>query len=213
MELESYRYIAIDGPIGAGKTSLAKRLASLWDAQVVLEQPEENPFLADFYRNAGQHAFQTQVFFLLQRMRQLQAPLDPALLEGRFVADFMLEKDMLFAGLTLAGEELALYETLYLQLRPQARLPDLVIHLQAAPEILQARIAERGVAMEEGISLDYLQRLSECYSQFFYHYEGAPVLTVNTEHLDPAHNDADLRTLLQHVEEMRGKRAFLNQGG
>jgi deoxyadenosine/deoxycytidine kinase len=107
MELESYRYIAIDGPIGAGKTSLAKRLASLWDAQVVMEQPEENPFLADFYRNAGQHAFQTQVFFLLQRMRQLQAPLDPALLEGRFVADFMLEKDMLFAGLTLAGEELA----------------------------------------------------------------------------------------------------------
>ena len=213
MELESYRYIAIDGPIGAGKTSLAKRLASLWDAQVVLEQPEENPFLADFYRNAGQHAFQTQVFFLLQRIRQLQAPLDPALLEGRFVADFMLEKDMLFAGLTLAGEELALYETLYLQLRPQARLRDLVIHLQAAPEILQARIAERGVAMEEGISLDYLQRLSECYSQFFYHYEGAPVLTVNTEHLDPAHNDADLRTLLQHIEEMRGKRAFLNQGG
>lgn len=155
MELESYRYIAIDGPIGAGKTSLAMRLATLWGAQALLEQPEGNPFLADSYRDAARHAFQTQVFFLLQRMGQLQAP----------------------------------------------------------PEILQARIATRGIAMEEAISLDYLQRLSECYSHFFYHYQDAPVLTVNTEHLDPARNDADLAILLQHIQEMHGPRAFLNHGG
>ena len=213
MELESYRYIAIDGPIGAGKTSLAARLATLWGAQALLEQPEGNPFLAEFYRDAARHAFQTQAFFLLQRMGQLQAPLDPALAEGRFIADFMLEKNILFAQLTLAGDELALYDALHRQLQPQVRIPDLVIHLQAPPEVLQARIGARGIAMEQAISLDYLQRLSECYSHFFYHYEDAPVLTVNTEHLDPAHNDADLAILLQHIQQMHGKRAFLNHGG
>ena len=179
----------------------------------MLEQPEGNPFLAEFYRDAARHAFQTQVFVLLQRMGQLQAPLDPAQLEGRFIADFMLEKNILFAQLTLAGDELALYDALYRQLQPKARVPDLVIHLQAPADVLQTRITTRGIAMEEAISLDYLQRLSECYSQFFYHYQDAPVLTVNTEHLDPAHSDADLAILLQHIQEMHGPRAFLNHGG
>lgn len=213
MELESYRYIAIEGPIGVGKTSLAARLAALLSAQPVLEQPAANPFLEAFYRDAGRHAFQTQTFFLLQRIAQLQAPLDPALAERRFVADFMLEKNILFAELTLAGDELPLYRHLHAQLRPQVRLPDLVIYLQAPPATLLTRIAQRGIGMEEAISSDYLQRLSDHYSHFFYHYEEAPVLTVNTEHLDPAHSDADLQTLLLHIETMRGKRAFLNQGG
>lgn len=213
MELESYRYIAIEGPIGVGKTSLATRLATLFGAQPIFEQPADNPFLEAFYRDAGRHAFQTQAFFLLQRLAQLQAPLDPALAEQRFVADFMLEKNMLFSHLTLAGDELQLYEALHAQLRPQVRIPDLVISLQAPPELLLARIAQRGIGMEEAISSDYLERLSESYSHFFYHYEEAPVLTVNTEHLDPAHNDADLQVLLQHIQEMRGKRAFLNHGG
>lgn len=213
MELESYRYIAIEGPIGVGKTSLATRLAALFGAQAILEQPADNPFLEAFYRDAGRHAFQTQTFFLLQRMAQLQAPLDPALLEQRFIADFMLEKNLLFSQLTLGGDELQLYLELHARLRPQVRLPDLVIHLQAPPQTLLARIAQRGIGMEEAISSDYLQRLSDGYGNFFYHYDEAPVLTVNTEHLDPAHSDGDLQVLLQHIEAMRGKRAFLNLGG
>lgn len=213
MELESYRYIAIEGPIGVGKTSLATRLATLLGAQALFEQPAANPFLEAFYRDAGRHAFQTQTCFLLQRIAQLQAPLDPAAAGQRFVADFMLEKNALFSQLTLAGDELQLYELLHARLRPQVRSPDLVIYLQAPPATLLSRIAQRGIGMEEAISSDYLQRLSDSYRNFFYHYEEAPVLTVNTEHLDPAHRDADLRVLLQHIEAMRGKRAFLNQGG
>lgn len=212
MELESYRYIAIEGPIGVGKSSLAQRLATLFNAQLVLEQPAANPFLTHFYEDAPRYAFQTQTHFLLQRLEQLQAPLDPALIDERFIADFMLEKNELFAELTLPEAELLLYRQLHVRLRPQVRLPDLILHLQAPSEILLERIARRGIGMEEAISADYLQRLSEGYSQFFYNYEDAPVLTVNTEHLDPAHNDGDLQILLQHIEAMRGKRAFLNQG-
>lgn len=213
MELESYRYIAIEGPIGAGKTSLAARLATLLAARGIFEQAAENPFLEAFYRDAARHAFQTQTFFLLQRLAQLQAPLEPTAMAERFVADFMLEKNLLFAQLTLGGDELQLYLDLHARLRPQLRVPDLVIHLQAPPDTLLERIAQRGIGMEEAISADYLGRLSDGYNDFFYHYDEAPVLTVNTEHLDPAHSDADLRVLLQHIESMRGKRAFLNQGG
>lgn len=213
MELESCRYIAIEGPIGVGKTSLAKRLATLFGAQAILEQPAANPFLEAFYRDGARHAFQVQVSFLLQRLQQLQAPLDPALATQAFVADFMLEKNMMFSQLTLAGDELQLYQQLHAQLCPPVRLPDLVLHLQAPPEVLLARIAGRGIGMEEAISSDYLRRLSDSYSNFFYHYEEAPVLTISTEHLDAAHHDADLQVLLQHIEAMRGKRAFLNLGG
>jgi len=213
MELDSYRYIAIEGPIGVGKSSLAQRLAALLEARAILEQPADNPFLEGFYGDAGRFAFQTQTFFLLQRIGQLRAPLDPALIDQRFVADFMLEKSMLFSEQTLPEAELALYRQLHLQLGVQVRVPDLVIYLQAPTEVLQARVAERGIAMEQGIPPDYLARLSERYSNFFYHYEEAPVLTVNTERLDPARNDSDLKILLEHVEGMRGKRAFLNLGG
>jgi len=212
MELDSYRYIAIEGPIGVGKTSLAQRLSPLLGAHALLEQPEANPFLAEFYRDAPRFAFQTQTCFLLQRLQQLQAPLDENLLQQRFVADFMLEKNMLFSQLTLPEAELLLYQQLHAQLRAQVRVPDLVLYLQAPVEVLQERIAQRAIGMEEAISAEYLQRLSDGYSNFFYHYEEAPVLTINTEHMDPAHKDADLQTLLLHIEEMRGKRAFLNQG-
>lgn len=212
MELDSYRYIAIEGPIGVGKTSLAQRLSTLFGAHALLEQPEANPFLAEFYRDAPRFAFQTQTCFLLQRLQQLRAPLDEALLEQRFVADFMLEKNMLFSQLTLPESELLLYQQLHAQLGVQVRVPDLVLYLQAPVEVLQARIAQRAIDMEEAISAEYLQSLSDGYSNFFYHYEEAPVLTINTEHLDPAHQDADLQTLLLHIEAMRGKRAFLNQG-
>lgn len=212
MDLTTCKYIAVEGPIGVGKTTLTKRLAATLGARPVLELPTENPFLEKFYRDAARYALPTQMHFLFQRMEQLQPLNRDERGEARFVADFVLEKDALFAQLTLADEELKLYQQLYAHLRPQVRQPDLLIYLQASPSTLLQRIAQRGIAMEGAISADYLQRLCDSYSNFFYHYDGAPLLTVNTEHLNLAEGDSDFSTLLSHIAALRGKRAYLNQG-
>ncbi len=210
--LEKARYLVVEGPIGVGKTSLAHRLAARLQGDTILEEPEANPFLERFYRDSARYAFPTQLAFLFQRVQQLREVSQRDLFSQVFVADFLLEKDALFASLTLADDELALYRQIYSNLAVQTPTPDLVIRLDASPPALLDRIAERGRPMESSISETYLEQLCEAYTRFFYQYEAAPLLTVNTEHLDPAHDDADFDLLVERVRQMRGKREFFNRG-
>jgi len=212
MDLEKYKYIVVEGAIGAGKTTLARKLATQLGAQTLLELPEENPFLEKFYRDAARYALPTQMFFLLQRMNQLRDLAQPDLFDARIVSDFLLDKDPIFARLTLSDDELALYQQLYDHLRPQAPLPDLVIYLQAEPQTLIDRIKKRGIAMEAGISENYMHRMCASYSRIFYEYDTAPLLIVNTEHLNPIDNDEDFALLLTRIANMRGKREFFSRG-
>ena len=209
--LDKVRHLVIEGPIGVGKTSLAKRMAEHLRAETMLEVPEANPFLERFYRDSARYAFSTQVFFLFQRIHQLRDLAQRDLFSDIFVADFLLEKDALFASLTLADDELHLYRQIYSNLAVQTSAPDLVIYLEAPPSALLTRIAERGRPMEVSISESYLAQLCEAYTRFFYQYEAAPLLTVNTEHLDPANNDDDFQMLLDRVRQMRGRREFFNR--
>jgi deoxyguanosine kinase len=209
--LDKVRHLVIEGPIGVGKTSLAKRLAEHLRAETLLEEPEANPFLERFYRDSARYAFSTQLFFLFQRVNQLRELGQRDLFSEVFVADFLLEKDALFASLTLADDELNLYRQIYANLAVQAPAPDLVIYLDAPASALLTRIAERGRPMEVSISETYLSQLCEAYTRFFYQYEAAPVLTVNTEHLDPANDDADFAMLLDRIRQMRGRREFFNR--
>lgn len=212
MNFDQYQYIVIEGPVGVGKTSLARKIAEAFGAQVLLEQPEENPFLEKFYRDAARYALPTQISFLFQRVNQLRELAQTDLFNTRVVADFLLDKDPMFARLTLGDDELHLYQQLYDSLRPQSPLPDLVVYLQAQPETLVDRIQKRGVAMEAAISETYIHRLCDSYSSFFYHYDAAPLLIVNTEHLNPIERDEDFNLLLVHIKNMRGRREFFSRG-
>jgi deoxyguanosine kinase len=212
MSLEKYKYVVVEGPIGVGKTTLVHKLAESVNAQTLLEKPQENPFLEKFYRDAARYALPAQMFFLFQRMNQLRDLAQTDMFDTRMVSDFLLDKDPIFARLTLGDDELNLYQQLYEHLRPQAPVPDLVIYLQAQPETLIDRVKKRGVGIESGISELYLYRLCESYSRFFYHYDAAPLLIVNTEHLNPIDRAEDFDLLLAHIKNMRGKREFFNRG-
>lgn len=212
MSFDKYRYIVVEGPIGVGKTTLARKIAADFGAQTLLELPQENPFLEKFYRDAARYALPAQMFFLFQRMNQLRDLAQTDLFNAPVVSDFLLDKDPIFARLTLGDDELNLYQQLYAHLRPQAPLPDLVIYLQAQPQTLIDRVKKRGVAMETGISEAYLYRLCESYSRFFYHYDTAPLLIVNAEHLNPIERDGDFDLLLARIRNMRGKREFFSLG-
>lgn len=207
---ERWRHIVVEGPIGAGKTSLARRLSERFDAQLVLEEPQANPFLERFYRDSARYAMATQLSFLFQRISQLRDIAQRDLFSQSAVSDFLLEKDGLFARLTLSDDELALYQQIFEHLQPQAPQPDLVIYLQATPDTLVERVQRRGIPMEAGISEDYLRALADAYSRFFHHYESAPVLIVNTEHLNPVDRDEDFELLVHHVALMKGRREFFN---
>ncbi|MET0217681.1 MAG: deoxynucleoside kinase [Burkholderiales bacterium] len=209
---ERLRYLAIEGPIGAGKTSLARAIAARLPARLLLEDPDANPFLARFYQDPERYALATQLFFLFQRVNHLSGTNQEDLLAGRTVADFILDKDPLFAQLTLTNEELALYQGIYGHLKPRAPSPDLVIYLKASPETLMERVRRRGVGYETGLTEDYLRRLADAYSRFFHHYDAAPVLIVNSDNLNFVDERADLDLLLARVAEMRGSRAFFNLG-
>jgi deoxyguanosine kinase len=212
MSLDRYKYIVVEGPIGVGKTTLARKLAEAFHAHTLLEQPQENPFLEKFYRDPTHYALSAQMFFLFQRMNQLRELTQTDLFNARMISDFLLDKDPIFARLTLGDDELKLYQQLYDHVRPQAPVPDLVVYLQAQPETLVERVRKRGIAMEAGISEMYLYRLCESYSRFFYHYDAAPLLIVNTENLNPIERDDDFNLLLQRIDTMRGKREFFNLG-
>jgi len=208
--LPRLHHVVIEGPIGAGKTSLARKLGARFNAQLLLEQPDANPFLERFYRDRARFALPTQLFFLFQRVQQLRELAQLDLFRGLVVADFLLDKDALFARLTLADDELKLYEQIHAQLAPQAAEPDLVIYLQAPVPVLIDRVARRGVIAEVGITESYLRALADSYLRFFHHYDAAPVLIVNTEHLNPIERDADFELLLSRIEKMRGQREYFN---
>ncbi len=206
------RYIAVEGPIGAGKTSLTRRLAERLGAEVLLEEPAENPFLARFYEDMARYALPAQLFFLFERARKLEPLMQPDMFGRPTVADFLLDKDPLFARITLSGEELALYQKIYDALRPQAPVPDLVVYLQARPATLLERIRRRGAGYERAIGEDYLALLVQSYARFFHHYSAAPVLIVNSENLNFVARDADLALLLKRMRAMRSRREFFSFG-
>jgi deoxyadenosine/deoxycytidine kinase len=209
---EKYRYIVIEGPIGAGKTSLAHAMSERAGGSALLEDPDSNPFLPGFYQDRARYALPTQLFFLFQRANQVRALKQPDLFSGLTIADFMLDKDLLFARLTLNDDEFALYRQVYAQLKPQAPVPDLVIYLQASTGTLIERVRRRGVPYERSIPDDYLARLAETYARFFYQYDASPVLIVNSDNLNFVDQPGDYDLLLQRVAAMRGPREFFSMG-
>ena len=210
--MDKLRYLVVEGPIGAGKTTLARRLAGRLSADLVLEQPEENPFIARFYQDMARYALPTQLFFLFQRSRMLEPLKQPDLFARPAVADFLLDKDLLFARITLSSDEFTLYQKIYDALRPQAAAPDLVIYLQAQPAVLVERVRRRAAGFERGMSEEYLALLAESYARFFYHYTAAPVLTVNSENLNFVEREADFELLVSRVRGMKSRREFFSLG-
>ena len=194
-------YIAVEGAIGAGKTSLTKILAEKMDARLILEETEENPFLSDFYKDRERYAFQTQIFFLLSRYRQQRELFTPDLFQKKVVSDYFFAKDRIFASVTLSQNEFYLYERLLSILEKDIPKPDLVIYLQTTAEVLLKRIKERDRPYEKNINLEYIQTLNEAYNYYFFHYTKTPLLVVNTDRIDFVHNEADLEDLLNQLKK------------
>jgi deoxyadenosine/deoxycytidine kinase len=212
MDLEKCRYIVVEGPIGAGKTSLARELALHLKADELLEQPEDNPFLSRFYDDMPRFALPAQLTFLFQRVDQLRGIAQLDLFRRATVADFLLDKDPLFARLNLTDDEYALYAKVYSHLKPQTPVPDLVIYLQAPVPVLVERVHRRGVDFERTIPETYLARIADAYSRYFYQYDAAPLLIVNSERLNFVDNPDHFQLLVGKVATLRGRREFFNLG-
>jgi deoxyguanosine kinase len=209
-ELHKHRFIVVEGPIGVGKTSLARRLGEALSAEMILEHPAANPFLERFYRNPRAAAFPTQLYFLFQRAQQLTSLRQQDLFAPVRVADYLLEKDRLFARITLDEAEYGLYKQVASKLAIDVPRPDLVIYLQAPVDVLLDRIARRGVDYERLIERSYLERLNEAYARFFHEYDAAPLLIVNAASIDPINNQGDFDELLGAVGRMRKGRLYYN---
>ena len=205
----AHRFIVVEGPIGVGKTSLARRLSQSLGGQQVLEQADQNPFLERFYKNPRAAAFQTQLFFLFQRARQLEDVRQQDLFGAVRVADYLLEKDRLFARVTLDDAEYALYERVVVD-APQ---PDLVVYLQAPVDVLMDRISKRGIRYEQHIERAYLEKLTQAYARFFHSYDASPLLIVNSAAIDPVNSESDYAQLFAEITKARRGRHFFNPVG
>ena len=203
-------FIAVEGSIGVGKTTLAKKLAASFNYAVLLEEAEENPFLEKFYQRRKQAALATQLFFLFQRAQKIQDMRQTDIFEPARVTDFLIEKDPLFAKINLDRDEYQLYEKVYKQLTIDAPKPDLVVYLQASTDVLLSRIENRGLAIERNINRRYLERLNEVYSEFFLYYDDAPLLIVNASEIDLANNAADYKDLVNYLLDIRSGRHYFN---
>jgi deoxyadenosine/deoxycytidine kinase len=206
----AHRFIVLEGPIGVGKTSLAAKLAATLGAEEVFEQAEQNPFLERFYRNPRAGALPAQLYFLFQRAQQLAALRQHDMFAPVRVADYLLDKDRLFARVTLDDEEFRLYEQVHQRLSIDAPVPDLVVYLQAPVDVLQERIARRGIRYEHLIERAYLEKLNDAYARFFHEYEAAPLLIVNAAAIDPLHNESDYAELLSAIGRMKRGRLYFN---
>ena len=208
------KFIAVEGPIGAGKTTLSRLLANSFGYDTFLEKASENPFLPDFYINPSQAALSTQLFFLFQRVKQIQEINQEDIFLPNRVSDFLLDKDRLFAKATLSAEELKLYDQIYQYLSIDLPTPDLVIYLQAETKTLYERVMHRGIEMEKTISFDYLELLNETYKEFFFEYDRSPVLIVNSDFLDFQTNENDynllLNKLLDYFNKPEGSKMYFN---
>ncbi len=206
-----HKYIVVEGPIGVGKTHLVKRLAeSFLGASTILEQPEDNPFLEKFYLNPKQSALPTQLSFLMQRVKLSKALQQDDLFNDLQLSDFMLEKDRIFAHITLDDDELALYNMVYDNLTLHHRIPDLVIYLQASLPVLKSRVSQRGIDYEQHVEDAYLKKLVDSYADFFHYYDAAPLLIVNAEQIDLVNSEADYQNLLEQIEGIKSGKHYYN---
>lgn len=208
--VELPKFIAVEGCIGVGKTTLARNIANLFNYDMLLEQPEENPFLERFYKDPKTTALPTQLFFLFQRAKQLESLRQDDIFEPVRVADFLIEKDQLFARVTLDDDELNIYRQVYQKLLIDIPRPDLVIYLQAPLDVLAERIRQRGIASEQNISIDYLKVLNDAYTEFFHYYDGAPLLIVNAKDLNLASNREHFKQLVEYILTIKSGRHYYN---
>ncbi|MBI5467584.1 MAG: deoxynucleoside kinase [Deltaproteobacteria bacterium] len=202
--MEKSRYIAIEGPIGVGKSSLAEFLAKELNGRTLIEEVDSNPFLSNFYSDIKKYAFQTQLFFLLSRYQQQKDMFQPELFNSTIISDYLFAKDRIFAYLNLDENELGLYEQVYRLLDTRIPKPDLVIYLQASTDVLLKRIGRRNKEYEKNVKEEYLEKLVDAYNRYFFYYSDTPLLVVNTSEIDFVNNPADLTNLVREIKKMKG---------
>ena len=210
MVTKKYPYIVIEGPIGSGKTTLARKMAEHFGAQLMLENAAANPFLPKFYEDQERHALPTQLFFLFQRVEQLRELAQRDMFSEATIADFFLDKDPLFARLTLNDSEFTLYRQIFKHLQLQTTPPDLVLYLQTPVDALMERVNKRAIPYEQTLTRHYLERLASTYSEYFHQYEASPLLIINNEHFDASSREEDFALLLDRIEKIRGRREYFN---